>query len=190
MIDAFASLKYELSKVKQDMGSEVQQLKEECEDHLQAINENTEELANVQNSLDLTDQKIEKLNSRIDNIHLMFNQILWQTKIRIDLDVQEQMVFQLLCSHNDFLTGTFMAEKIQLPTAVMRETITALIDKGVPVVLRESDGSIFVRLEPEFRKLQRANKIIKINPAVCRRFDNMPLEVFAGKEMAHKEIVH
>lgn len=183
MIDAFTSLKYELSKVKHDIGSEVQQLKEECEDHLQAINENTEELAHVQNSLELTDQKIEKLNSRIDNIHMMFNQLLWQTKIRIDLDMQEQMLFQLLCSYNDFLTGGFVAEKIQLPTAVMRETITALIDKGVPVMMKESEGTIFVKLEPEFRKLQRTNKIIKINPAVCRRFDNMPLEVFAKRDV-------
>ena len=123
MIDAFTSLKYELSKVKNDMGSEVKQLKEECEDHLQAINENTEELANIQNSLELNDQKIEKLNSRIDNIHMMFNQLLWQTKIRIDLDTQEQMLFQILCSYNDFLTSEFVAEKIQLPDAVMRAVI-------------------------------------------------------------------
>ena len=182
MIEAFTSLKYELSKVKEDITSEVQSLKEECEDHLQAINENTEELADVQTNMSVIDEKIEKLNARIDTIHMMFNQLLWQTKITIELSTDEQILFQVLCSYNDFVTGAFAAEKIQLPEPVMRETITALIDKGVPVVMKEAAGQTFIKLDSEFRKLQRKHKIIKINSAVCRRFDNMPLEVFVKKE--------
>ena len=183
MIDAFASLKHELSQVKQDINSEVQSLKEECEDHLCAINENTEELAQVQNSIGTIEEKMEKLNSRIDHMHMMFNQILWQTKITIDLEPNEQILFQLLCSYNEFITSEFVTEKTQLAEVAVREIITSLIDKGVPVLMRMAKGQTVLKLDSEFRKLQRKHKIIKINPAVCRRFDNMPLEVFAKKEI-------
>ncbi len=182
MIDAFTSLRYELSKIKEDVASEVLLLKEECEDHLTAINENTEELADLQSGIQGVEEKIEKLNSRIDTIHMMFNQLLWQTKITIDLDTNEQILFQLLCSYADFMTGSFVAEKTQLTEGVLHETITALIDKGVPVIMKNVEGALFLKLEQKFRTLQRKHKVIKINPAVCRRFDNMPLEAFVKKE--------
>lgn len=183
MIDAFASLKHELSQVKEDINSDVQQLKEECEDHLWAINENTEELAQVQNSVGMIEEKMEKLNSRIDKVHMMFNQLLWQTKITIDLEQNEQILFQLLCSYNEFVTSAFITEKTQLAETAVREILTSLIDKGVPVLMKTADEQTFLKLDSEFRKLQRKHKIIKVNPAVCRRFDNMPLEVFVGKEV-------
>ncbi|MDO8642147.1 MAG: hypothetical protein Q7R76_00950 [Candidatus Woesearchaeota archaeon] len=183
MIDAFASLQYELSKVKDDINSEVQLLKEECEDHLDAINQNTEEIGEVQTSVAVVEEKIEKLNARIDNIHMMFNQLLWQTKISIELDTNEQILFQLLCGYNDFVTDTFVTEKTQLNETIMRETITSLIDKGIPVVMKAVGGRVFLRLDAEFRKLQRKNKMVKVNAAVCRRFDNRPLEAFVKKEI-------
>ncbi len=172
--DIVSSLKSEVSGITKDMST----IQEACDDHLLAINENTEEINSTQTSVEQIESKLEKLNSRIDTMHMMFNQIMWQTKITIELNNDEQALFQVLCSHKDFLTLDFVKRTINMSEEDIRAFITSLIDKGIPVLAKDQGGQVFLKLDSEFRKLQRKHKVVKVNKAVSRRYENKQLAHF------------
>jgi len=72
------SVKKELSNIGVNVKSAFKTIREEFEDHLDAINENTNEIqANYEHMCEL-ESKVEKVNARLDEIQLMLNQILMQ----------------------------------------------------------------------------------------------------------------
>jgi hypothetical protein len=172
--DIVTSLKHEVGGITKDISL----LQEACDDHLLAINENTEEINNTQTSVEQIESKLEKLNARIDTMHMMFNQIMWQTKITIELNNDEQALFQVLCSHKNFLTLDFVMNKIHMNAETIRTFITSLIDKGIPVLVKDQGGQVFLNLDSEFRTLQRKHKVVKVNKAISRRYENKPLITF------------
>ena len=57
-------------------------VKDEFEDHLIAINENTDECKVLTQSLNDLDQKVERLNARVDELQLLMRELLLE-KIEI-----------------------------------------------------------------------------------------------------------
>src|SRR3989344_9166940 len=77
---------------------------EEFEDHLDAINENTQELQHHHEAISELNRKLEKLNDRMDEMQLMIKQVYIDKK-DISLDFDEQKVFLLLYTNeNGFLS--------------------------------------------------------------------------------------
>ena len=154
------------------------QIREEFDDHLVAINENTEEMQSFQNYLCDLDEKIDKLNARIDNIHLALRSITSEKK-DIMLSVAEQKLFLLMYTfENGFLSLEDISVRARLTVEEVRSLVSSLLDKGVSLVREVADGQVFFKLNPQFRERQVKEQVVRIDPAVVQQSQNKMLGAF------------
>ena len=145
---------------------------EEFEDHLDAINENTQELQGQYDSLSELNRKIEKLNDRIDQLQMLMRQI-YSEKRDIPLTFDEQKVFLLLYTHESgFISFDELMKKTNFTPDYMRGVISSMLDKGVSMIREIIDGGLFFKLNPYFRAQQTKENLVKIDPSVVRQFEN------------------
>lgn len=152
-------------------------VKEEFEEHLQAINENTDEINASHDALGELDGKMEKLNARIDTIHMMFQQLLLQTRVSIELSVTEQRVFSLLYTYL-YVPMVEIGVKTGLSQAEVDDVFTSLADKGVIIIRKVKDEETYLKLDDDFRRLQEQHQMVKVSPAIMQQVENRVLNSF------------
>ncbi|HLC46255.1 MAG TPA: hypothetical protein VJI75_00780 [Candidatus Nanoarchaeia archaeon] len=153
-------------------------IKEEFEDHLEAINENTDELTSFHRYLCDMDTKIEKLNERLDSVHLEIRQIA-ADKRDIILSIAEQKVFLMLYTfENGFLSVEDIACRSGIATEEVRQVLSSMLDKGVTLVREIAEGSVFFKLNPNFKAKQVREQVVKIDPSVVHQCQNRALGAF------------
>ncbi|MFO8016887.1 MAG: hypothetical protein R6U32_07345 [Candidatus Woesearchaeota archaeon] len=148
---------------------------EEFEDHLDAINENTQEIHSHHEALSELNRKLEKLNDRMDELQLMVRQSYMDRKdIRLGFD--EQKVFLLLYMHESgFLSFDELTSRTGFSPDYMRGLINSMLDKGVGLIREVMDGRLFFKLNPHFRAIQTKENIVSIDPSVVRQMENKVL---------------
>jgi len=153
-------------------------VKEELDDHLLAINENTAEMDSIHEKIAGVDAKIDKLNERMDTIHLMFRQLLTQTSVKVELSAEEQRLFVLLANYKNYLRMDDICAKLCHADDETLEHVNSMCDKGIPIIKKEAEGRMLLKLDDEFRSLQQKENLIKISPAIEQQFENRMLNSF------------
>lgn len=159
----------------EEMKAAIKTVNEEFEDHLDAINENTQELQLHHEALSELNRKIEKLNDKFDELQLAVKQV-YIDKRDIELNFDEQKVFLLLYTHeNGFLSFEEISAKANFFPDYTRGLVNSMLDKGVSLIREIMDGKLFFKLNPHFRAMQAKETIVKVEPAVVRQFENRVL---------------
>ncbi len=150
-------------------------IKEEFGDHLEAINENTNEInANYEYLLEI-DMKIEKLNENIEELYMMLseNKKKKYTKDsfkQIYLTLREQEIFTLLYARNgDLIELKELSRTLGLTDEMIDKSIAGMIIKGIPIIKRYVEDKVYLVLDEEFRNLQAREKVIQISDVVKRK---------------------
>ncbi len=141
-------------------------IKEEFEDHLDAINENTKEVQENFDFLNKIDEKIEKLSSRIDSVELMLRKILEEQEFKqIKLSQEEETVFKTLYTFGEqsSLSTNDIARKANLPELSVMLALKSVINKGIPILEEIIDGHSFYTLDIKFKQLQAKRNVLGIN---------------------------
>ena len=145
----------------------------EFEDHLDAVNENTNEIQTNFEYLCKLDNKIIKLNERIDEIHLILSKLTGKKTYKksklenIDpLTTKEKSVFMNLYTEQAPITYSELAKKLKMPIPLVREYITNLIEKGIPIQKIYKHTRPYIFLDPKFKNLQAKRNILKIEQKV------------------------
>jgi predicted transcriptional regulator len=145
----------------------------EFEDHLDAINENTNEIQTNFEYLCKLDNKITKLNERIDEIHMILSKLTGKKTYRksslenIDpLTTKEKSVFLNLYTEQAPISYSDLAKKMKMPIPLVREYITNLLEKGIPVQKIYKNTRPYIYLDSKFRNLQAKKNILKIEQKV------------------------
>jgi DNA-binding CsgD family transcriptional regulator len=153
-------------------------IKEEFNDHLDAINENTNEIsANYEYILQI-ENKIEKLNEKLDEVCMFISQFQGKSLNKelfkdIDLTSREQEIFLLLYARNgDLIDAKEMAKLLGLTEEKIKTYISNLSLKGIPIIKKYLDGIIYYILDYDFRNLQAKENIIKIDESLARSLHN------------------
>jgi biotin operon repressor len=165
--------KEELQKIKEVLKQAVSSINNEMEDHLDSINENTNEIqANYEYLCEL-DNKINKLNEKIEEIQIILSKL---TGKKLDLQPdytsiepltkQEQKIFLVVYTEERPISYMEISSKMNLPLTMVREYITSLIEKGVPIQKTYMKGRPFVLLEQSFKSLQAKQNVVKIDQRV------------------------
>ncbi|HLC98989.1 MAG TPA: hypothetical protein VJC00_03220 [Candidatus Nanoarchaeia archaeon] len=150
-------------------------IKEEFEDHLDAINENTEELQSQYGSLCELNRKIEKLNERVDQMSAMVKELVSE-RSSINLTLDEQRVFLVLYTHDEgFLSFDEVVERTHFNADYCRDMITSMLDKGIRLTREVTEGKLHFKLNPYFKARQIRENIVKIDPSVLRQMENKVL---------------
>ncbi len=151
---------------------ETNEIKKELDDHLASINENTNELqANYEFLLEL-DAKIQKLNEKLDELHILLNPNFKKDEAVCvsPLTKREQEVFLVLFMHEgSLLTYRDIARKTGFSETMVENYVANLVMKGIPVIKAYRNNRTFLRLDEAYRANQAKNDILKLNEAIAER---------------------
>ncbi len=143
------------------------ELKQEFEEHLSAINENTAEIQVLFDFLQQLEKKIDGLGQRLDSLQLALkenshNQAL-TGKREFALTAMEKKIFLALYTESTPLSFQEIAVKANLPASLVPECISTLIEKGIPLTKSFYNDRLFLTLEPQFKEWQARENVINLS---------------------------
>ena len=161
----------ELKLVSFEINKVFGQIKEQFEDHLETINENTNEIHSNFEYLCELDKKIDKLSERIDELN---NTIKQQNGEKVEkktfklqpLTTKEKEVFYalyILTEHKRYATYKEIAKRVSYSEDLVASYITNLIEKGIPIVKKYANRLAYLGLNSEFREIQAKENIVGVN---------------------------
>ena len=152
--------------------SEFTRIRHEFEEHLQAINESTNEIAANYEYICELESKLDRLSERVDNIqmYLEANSNISIAK-RNNFDVKrlnrmEQQVFLVIYTLEEekgSITYEDIAKKLNISEQLAGNYVTSIIEKGVPILKRYINSKPYLRLDPEFKTLQAKENILQLS---------------------------
>jgi len=151
--------------------SEFIRLKQDSEEHLQAINENTNEIAANYEYICELEGKLDRLSERVDNLQMYLEEAGMPAAKRTSFDVKrlnrmEQQVFLVIYTLEEekgSLTYEDISKKLCISEQLAGNYVTSLIEKGVPVLKRYFNSRPYLRLDPEFKTLQAKENILQLS---------------------------
>lgn len=170
--DFFGSVnKDKLKLLEIHLNKSFEQVKEQFEDHLETINENTNEIQSNFEYLCELDMKIDKLSEKIDELN---NLIRLQRGENTEkktfslkpLTKKEKEVFYalyILTEQRKYTTYKEISRRACYSNDLIAAYITNLIEKGVPVIKKYSNRIVYLSLDQEFRQLQAKENIVGVN---------------------------
>ena len=144
------------------------------DEHLLAINENTQEIGINANSIEELNLKIEKLYEKLDEIQMALFKMSGETINKnsfsnIMLTTREQEIFtSIYIKNGDLVEYKSLARSLGYTDLDIENIINSLIIKGIPLMKRYIDDKVYITLDPEFRNLQAKENLIKIKESVIK----------------------
>ena len=146
-------------------------IRHEFEEHLQAINENTNEIASNFEYVSEIEAKLDRLSERVDNLQMFLESNSGKYIAKRNFDVKrlsrkEQEVFLVVYTLEEEkgnLTYGDIAEKLGISEQLTASYITSLIEKGVPIIKKYFSTTPYFRLDPDFKTLQAKENILQLS---------------------------
>ncbi|MFC1728219.1 hypothetical protein ACFLZ7_01995 [Nanoarchaeota archaeon] len=143
----------------------IKDIKEELDDHLTAINENSSEIVQNGDHLVELEQKFEKLKEKVDEIHFMLSKITQPEDY--ELNENEKRVFMILYSIEQTpLSYSDIAVRTHQTELAVKAYIFSMINKGIPIVEMKHEDKSYFRLAKEFKDLQAKENVLKIDQQI------------------------
>lgn len=165
----------DLGRLNKALRQEFTRIRHEFEEHLQAINENTNEIAANYECICEIENRLDKLGARVDQIQMYLESqqsgISVTRKKEFDvkrLNRREQEVFLVIYTLEEekgSVSYSDIAEKIGISEQLAGNYVTSIIEKGVPIIKRYVNSRPFIRLDPEFKTLQAKENILQLSLA-------------------------
>ncbi len=149
-------------------------IKKQLNEHLQAINENTCEIQSNYDLICAIENKIDKLSERIDQIQFFLQ---CNSDFSVDnvekfdirpLTRNEQYVFLVLYALEDekgVVSYFDISRKTGFSVSLVRDYISSIMEKGVPLIKRYINNSVFLKINKDFKRLQARENILMIDTA-------------------------
>ena len=160
--------------VQQEIKEALKGIKAEFEEHLQAINENTNEIQSNYEYLCDIDGKLDKLSERIDKIQLFLksnsnfvfdSEKVFDVKPLTRTEKEIFIVLYALEDENGVVSYIDIARKTGLQYNLISNYITSMIEKGVPILKKYINNRPYLKLDQEFKVLQAKENILMIDTA-------------------------
>ncbi len=156
-----------------ELGGYLGKIKEELNDHLDTLNANTQELQVTYEYLCQLEEKIDKLNEKIESIQFnvgMGNQFEKRVEDKTKFSLREQEVFLVFYTSNIPLSIQDVARKLGFSEYQIQRHLDELIRKKVPILKNTSGKMATYVLHPEFKQLQAKKNVIGINEVIAKQF--------------------
>ncbi len=153
----------------------INQFKEEFEDHLDAINQNTNEIQSNYEFLCNLDSKINKLNERIDELFMMFKHQHEEPSPSFEIHAltkREKEVFMALYALEEELDKVSyldLARRLGMTVELVQSYISNLVDKGIPLLKRYINNNAYIRIDPAFKSVQAKKNFLEMNEQISEK---------------------
>lgn len=152
--------------VERQVKASFSKVKEEFEEHLLAINENTDEVSHLQ-------ERVEKLGERLDTIACFLKEYGFADGVRKEYTVksltnEEKKIFLALYTLEDekgLVSYSDISSLSSMNEHLVAGYIYSLREKGVDIVLKKINESTFLQINPDFKELQAKENILEIDRA-------------------------
>ncbi|MCK4670093.1 MAG: hypothetical protein KAT43_02725 [Nanoarchaeota archaeon] len=150
-----------------EVAKAVEELRQELDEHLQAINENTSEVEMNYTYLIDMNKRLKFLESKMHVFEKILTK-LTSEKIseskpkKIKITKQEQDVFMIFYQSESALTYLDISEALRKSESFVRYFINSLIEKGVPITKHLIKRKTYFILDPAFKELQTKKNILNI----------------------------
>jgi hypothetical protein len=124
-------------------------VREEMEDHLVAINENTDELKSHSDFMNELDRRIEALNEKIESVHLMLMQSMGSS-----LNENEKKILNVLDRSTSLLSCKDIAFSAAVSELFVKAHLFSMICKGIPLKEKVIDSQSYFELERKTSSIQ------------------------------------
>lgn len=155
--------------LKESLKGAFKQIKHEFNEHLETINQNTTEIQSLFDYISEVEQKIDKLNERMDEIQMSINPDMTYEQFQVDLTHREQEVFMVLYAEQQKITPVEMARKLGFTDEMVHRYIYNLITKGIPIIKHFEQDEMYLTLDVKFKDLQARRNVLKINESISRQ---------------------
>lgn len=163
----FTSSKFEM--LKESLKTAFKQIKNEFNEHLETINQNTTEIQGLYDYISEVEQKIDKLNERLDELQMTINPDMNYEQFQVELTHREQEVFMMLYAEPNKVTPMEMARKLGFTDEMVHRYIYNLITKGIPIIKHYEKDEMLLTLDHRFKDLQARRNILKINESISQQ---------------------
>lgn len=172
--DSFKSIKKTIFSVEDNTRKAFNSVKKEFEDHLDSINENTNEIQSNYESILRIESKMDKIEGMLNEVNRFIRQFKNQNVYFLDEDNQdsfnimpltndEKQIFKVMYeleAEGVRITYQKLAYSCGISVSIVRELISALIEKGVPVIKNFLNQKVYLNIEPTFKEIQTKKNII------------------------------
>ncbi|MFH1073164.1 MAG: hypothetical protein V1743_07090 [Nanoarchaeota archaeon] len=162
-------VRQEVEKLGSQFRESLSTIKEELDEHLDTINQNTSEIQQNYEYLAEIEGKIDKLSERLDAIEMMLlpERIKKTVSARIELTHREQEVFMVIYA-GERVTVRQIAKRLGFTEQMVQEYVENMISKGIPLIKElHTDEHIYL-LEQHFKMVQAKQNILRINEAIAK----------------------
>jgi hypothetical protein len=165
-----------IAEMEKNIRTAFSKIKEEMEDHLQAINENSSETQSVYDCIAELEEKLDKLNERIDSLHLMFRSL----RPDYELSKKEKKVYLVINSIGEkcALSYADVSRKLNMNELEVRSCVASMIEKGIPILISEIENKTFFNIDKKFKDIQQRENILNIEEDVSKGMFETPLSQF------------
>lgn len=153
--------------------SAIIKVQEELEEHRDSINASTDEIQANYASVCELDNKIAKLNERIDDIYNILSKLSGKKLNKVpsfeDIDPltsEEKNVFLNLYTESGPITYAELARKLKMSVELARQYILRLMEKGIPIQKTYKNTRPYIILNQKFKNLQAKQNILKIEQKI------------------------
>ena len=162
-------LQREVKNINAGVSMAFRKVGEEFTEHLDTINANTYEISALTQMMYVLEEKIDKLNERIDELTVTKSTPQKDfSNIVFNLTVREQEVFVILYTSERFLSLKELSRSVGQTTDNTEIILKRLVSKHIPIIKEISSKEPFYALEPHFKQLQAKQNLVKLNEAVLK----------------------
>ena len=148
-------------------------IKKELDGHLDALNENTSEIQASYGCMNEISNKMEKLAERVEAMEIFLQQYSNFSAVEKSFDIKpltksEKNVFLVIYALEDekgLVSYAEVSRKTTLPSYIVSEYIARLVEKGIPLMKKYINNIPYIKLNPEFKRLQAKENILMIDAA-------------------------
>jgi len=137
-------------------------VREELDEHLDAINENTGEIQSNYTYVQKLDARLDELFLRLERIERVLEKQAPRSAIK-PLTHGEKQVFLVLYTGEESLTYPEISHRTGYPEALVKHHVNELIEKGVPVVKSYFNSTPSLKLEPHFKEQQAKENLVNLS---------------------------
>lgn len=156
-----------------EVKEELKNIRNELDEHLDAVNGNTSELQTSYECLNEMNGRLEKLTERLEALEIFLQQYSNFSAVEKSFDIKpltrtEQHVFLVIYALEDekgLVSYADIIRKTGFPGYVVSEYIARLVEKGIPLLKKYVNNIPYIRLNPEFKRIQAKENILCIDTA-------------------------
>jgi len=159
-------------------------IRSEMDNHLDSINENTNEIQSNYEYLCQVDIKIDKLSERIDELQYVLNKIMgsktkngaetddkYEISSKLSLHEQEAFLMFYTLSEGESLTLAELARKTGITLKIAENYINSLLKKGIPLKKVVVGSKVGYFLENDFKNYQTKHNVVSIHEKLAKYVD-------------------